>query len=73
MLYIHPRQHFDCCISKIDIIQNRVYYDYDLLIQGFMHLGMTYSEAASHICYNIISAEYNANFPKISFGNDDGE
>ena len=32
MLYIHPRQHFDCCISKIDIIQNRVYYDYDLLI-----------------------------------------
>jgi hypothetical protein len=65
MLYILPRYHFDKCIIKIDKDRECVIYDYDLLVESYTKLGMSYTDAVDWVNHGIIGAEINQHFPKV--------
>ena len=73
MLYIAPREHFDKCIVRIDTKRECVMYDYELLVETYIELGMSYTEAVDWVNYNIIGAELNKYYPKVILRDHDGK
>ena len=53
-MHIKPKDIFDSCIVGYHLVYQSWLYDYELLIDGFIQLGLTYEEAMDHVSYNII-------------------
>tara|TARA_R100000742_G_C4276072_1_gene96914 strand:- start:1744 stop:1986 length:243 start_codon:yes stop_codon:yes gene_type:complete len=62
-MHIKPKDIFDSCIVGYHLVYQSWLYDYELLIDGFIQLGLTYEEAMDHVSYNIIGNQYKKFFP----------
>lgn len=47
---LEPREHLDSAV--VDVKNGSVIYDEELLIDGYMEMGMTWEEAMDWMCYN---------------------
>lgn len=65
-MYLKPRSIFDSCIVGYDLVYQSWLYDYYLLLDGFVVLGLTYPEAAAFISYNVIGAHGNKFCPMVN-------
>lgn len=68
---LEPRKVHDKAIIGFKEV---VLYDYELLIEGFLELGLSYDEALEWIDYNTVrSGQYIKGWPKIKGYYDDSD